>query len=67
MTDKKTKGLGDRVVQAIKGEGGKSDNGPHVDAEAVREMAQLAREENDRLLARLEALEAQQDKVKPSA
>lgn len=35
--------------------------------EAVREMAQLAREENDRLLARLEALEAQQDKVKPSA
>jgi BMFP domain-containing protein YqiC len=35
--------------------------------EAVREMAQLAREENDRLLARLEALEAQQDKAKPSA
>ena len=35
--------------------------------EAVREMAQLAREENDRLQARLEALEAQQDKAKPSA
>ena len=35
--------------------------------EAVREMAQLAREENDRLQARLEALEEQQDKAKPSA
>ena len=35
--------------------------------EAVREMAQLAREENDRLQARLEALEAQQDTAKPSA
>jgi BMFP domain-containing protein YqiC len=28
--------------------------------EAVREMAQLAREENDRLLARIEALEGSQ-------
>lgn len=35
--------------------------------EAVREMAQLAREENDRLQARLEALEAQLDTAKPSA
>ena len=35
--------------------------------EAVREMAQLAREENDRLQARLEELEAQQDTAKPSA
>jgi BMFP domain-containing protein YqiC len=30
--------------------------------EAVREMAQLAREENDRLLARIEALEGSQSK-----
>lgn len=30
--------------------------------EAVREMAQLAREENDRLLARIEALEGSQTK-----
>jgi acetyl-CoA carboxylase biotin carboxyl carrier protein len=39
MTDKKTKGIGDRVVQAIKGE-----SGPHVDADAVREMAALLEE-----------------------
>lgn len=34
--------------------------------EAVREMALLAREENDRLAARLAALEAGQAKAKPS-
>ena len=43
MTDKKTKGLGDRVVQAIKGETGKDETGPHVDAAAVREMAEIGR------------------------
>jgi BMFP domain-containing protein YqiC len=34
--------------------------------EAVREMAQLAREENDRLTARLDALEAKQQATKPA-
>ncbi len=34
--------------------------------EAVREMALLAREENDRLSARLAALEAGQPKAKPA-
>lgn len=34
--------------------------------EAVREMALLAREENDKLAARLAALEAGQAKAKPS-
>ena len=34
--------------------------------EAVREMAQLAREENDRLTARLDALEAKQEATKPA-
>lgn len=34
--------------------------------EAVREMAQLAREENDRLTARLDALQAKQQATKPA-
>jgi BMFP domain-containing protein YqiC len=34
--------------------------------EVVREMAQLAREENDRLAARLDALEAKHSESKPA-
>ena len=34
--------------------------------EVVREMAQLAREENDRLTARLDALEAKHSEAKPA-
>lgn len=34
--------------------------------EVVREMAQLAREENDRLAARLDALEAKHSGAKPA-
>lgn len=34
--------------------------------EVVREMAQLAREENDRLAARLDAIEAKHSEAKPA-